>query len=141
MRRIESRLRKLEAQREVRDQPQVRGLASVWHCVPIERKKNLGPRERVVVDWYRNQGAMTYGRERITHDPEDQGRKCKAGGYLLDVLEELHQSCSRKEVAGSCGDCVDTPVCEQRPGDSSSGSGEGSSPQPAEAIVLDDVDI
>jgi hypothetical protein len=141
MRRNEFRLRKLEAQAELRDQPVCTGLANVWRHLPMERKKNLGPGERVVVDWYRNCGVMTYGRERITHDPKDQGRKCKAGGYLLDVLEELHRSCSHKDATGSCRDCVNTPVCEQRPDNPSSSFKEGSSPESVEMTVLDDFDV
>ena len=110
MRRMEFRLRKLETELKLRNQPQCMGLACVWHYLPFERKKNLGPGERVVVDWYRNHNAQTYGRERITDDPADQGHKCKVGGYLLNVLEELHRNCSRRDSTGSCGDCKGTPV-------------------------------
>ena len=138
MRRIESRVRKLEAQLQLDSQPQVRGLGCLWRRLSWERRRNLAPGERVVVDWYRNWGTMTHGRERITQDPEDHGRACKPGGYLLDVLEELHQSCSFKST-GSCGDCANTPVAEQVPSNCSSSSGEGAPISgPAESIILDD---
>ena len=112
MRCIESRLRKLEAQRELRDQPHCHGLAVVWWLLPFERKKNLVPPERVVVDWFRNSNSMTYGRERITCDTADKGRKCKPGGYLLDVIEEIHQGCFHREITGSCQICQNTPAAE-----------------------------
>jgi hypothetical protein len=80
---------------------------------------------------------MTHGRERITQDPEDHGRACKPGGYLLDVLEELHQNCSSKDKTGSCGDCANTPVAEQVPSDCSTSSGEGAPiPGSHEWIIL-----
>jgi len=134
MRRIETRIRKLEAELQLDGQPQVTGLACVWHCVPIERKKNLALGERVVVDWYRNWGALTHGRERVTQDPEDHGRACKRGGYLLDVLEELHQSCVCKNM-GSCGDCANTPVAEAAPAISSTTSEQGLVPTPGESML------
>jgi hypothetical protein len=135
MRRIESRIRKLEAQPQLDSQPEVRGLGCLWRRLPWERKQNLAPGERLVVDWYRNWGTMTHGRERVTQDPEDHGRACKRGGYLLDVLEELHQTCSRKATTGSCGQCVDTPVAESVPTSSSSTSEQGLIPAPAESIL------
>jgi hypothetical protein len=112
MRRIESRLRKLEARLELRNEPQCAGLAFVWHFLPLERKNNLGPGERVVVDWFRNSNSITQGRERITVDAADNGRKCKRDGYLLDVVAEIHQSCSHRESTGSCLTCRDTTVAE-----------------------------
>jgi hypothetical protein len=134
MRRIESRIRKIEAELQLGGQPRVTGLACVWHRVPIERKKNLGPGERVVVDWYRNWGTMTHGRERVTKDLEDHGRVCKRGGYLLDVLEELHQSCVSKG-RGSCGDCANTPVAEVAPAISSNTLEQELVPVPDESIL------
>lgn len=118
MRQIEKRLRKLEAKLKLRDQPRCSGLACVWHFIPIERRNNLAPGERIVVDWYRNGNSMTYGRQRITDDPADQGRKCKVGGYLLDVLKEIHQNCSHRERTGSCLVCKDTPLAEEPPNSS-----------------------
>jgi hypothetical protein len=134
MRRIESRIRKIEAELQLGGQPRVTGLACVWHRVPIERKKNLGPGERVVVDWYRNWGTMTHGRERVTQDPEDYGRACKRGGYLLDVLEELHHSCVHKGM-GSCGDCANTPVAEAARAISSNTLEQELVPAPGESIL------
>ena len=110
MRRIESRLRKLESALELRDRPQCRGLAVISRFVPFERKNNLGAGERVVVDWFRNSNSMTYGRERIVCDTADKGRKCKPGGYLLDVIEEIHQGCFHREITGSCQICRNTPA-------------------------------
>jgi hypothetical protein len=82
---------------------------------------------------------MTHGRERVTQDPEDHGRACKLGGYLLDVIEELHQNCSRKHETGSCGDCEDTPVAEQLISNCASIAGEGAPiSRSAESIILDD---
>jgi hypothetical protein len=115
MHRLESRLRKLEEQIESREEPECTGLASVWHRISIERRKNLAPGERIVVDWYRDRNSLTIGRERITDEPEDLGRRCKAGGYLLDVLEQIHQSCAQRGPFGSCAVCRNTPVAEAGP--------------------------
>jgi len=94
------------------------------HGPSLERRKNLAPGERVVKDWFRDSGGYVSGQYRITSDPADQGRRCKAGGYLLDVLEKVHKICSHRESMGSCLLCKDTPVAEERPTQPSS-SDEG----------------
>jgi hypothetical protein len=106
-----------------------------------ERRKSMQPDERIVVDWYRNYIGVTEGRNRITTDPADQGRKCTVGGYLLDVIEEIHQSCSHREQPGYCRICKDTPVAEKKVSDSPISSEDGSIPRPTEVTVPDDVDV
>src|ERR1700730_407765 len=87
-----NRLRQLEGKRFPPPSVSV-GLAYTWHRVDAARKQNLADGERIGVDWYREWNRIASGRERITSDPNDQGRRCKRGGYLLDVLQHLHQSC------------------------------------------------
>jgi hypothetical protein len=111
---IDRKLRKLEMAKASREQDVCRGLAAVMHGVPRERLQTLGPGERVVIDWYRDGGGMVWGRERITNDPTDKDRKCITGGYLLDVLKEIHQGCSHRLQSGSCLICKGTPVAEKR---------------------------
>jgi hypothetical protein len=135
MRRIESRLRKLEAQVAIRDRPTCDGVACVMHGVSEERRKNMSPNERIVVDWFRNRDHVTEGRKRITADPTDQGRKCTRNGYLLDVIEELHQSCFHREKPGHCWVCQDTPVAENKVSDPPTDSEEGSIPSAADLLL------
>jgi hypothetical protein len=114
MRGIENRLRKLESKRQAKQQPDV-GLAMVMHGLPLKRTQNLADGERVVIDWYRDFGGWVEGRERISSDPADRGHACKNGGYLIDVIQELHQTCSHRERSGSCRTCRGTLVAECRP--------------------------
>jgi hypothetical protein len=58
--------------------------------VEREQEGELAPGERVVEDWFRDCGPIVWARERVTTETEDQGRRCTAGGYLLDVLENSH---------------------------------------------------
>jgi hypothetical protein len=118
MRNIEIRLRKLEAKLNPPEKPVVIGLAVVANALPRERKKNLAPGERVVIDWYRNVNGVSWGRERISTDPADEGRHCRRGGCLFDVIQELHQACSYRVQAGSCSTCGGTPVAECSPQES-----------------------
>jgi hypothetical protein len=114
MRNIENRLRKMESR--LNTEPSVcTGLAMVRHGLPRERTKNLAMGERVVVDWFREIGGTLWGRERISSDPADQGRVCKKGGYLLDVIQEVHGGCRFREHIGACQTCEGTPVAEGRP--------------------------
>jgi hypothetical protein len=83
MRNIEIRLRKLEAKLNPPEKPVVIGLAVVANALPRERKKNLAPGARVVIDWYRNVNGVSWGRERISTDPADEGRHCRRGGLPL----------------------------------------------------------
>ena len=114
MRNIENRLRKLDAKLTPPEALNICGLATVAHGLPRERKNNLAPGERVVIDWYQDIGAVLWGRERITNDSTDRGRCCTRKGYLVDVIQELHKVCSYRQQTGSCFACQDTPVAESR---------------------------
>ena len=63
-----------------------------WICHSIEksRRRSLAPNERIVLDLYGEVDETCWARERITTDPEDQGR-CYAIG---DFPQELHPPCS-----------------------------------------------
>jgi hypothetical protein len=115
MRNIENRLRKVEAKLHPPKEVVVEALAMLAHVLPRDRVQNLAPGEHVVVDWYTHVNNMLWGRQRIATDPADQGRKCKWGGYLLDVIQELHQACPERERTGSCHTCRGTSVAECRP--------------------------
>jgi hypothetical protein len=108
---IENRLRKLESRLKPSEQPSVR-MAVVMHPLPGKRKRNLASGERVVVDWYRDFGGVIEGRERICTDQVDRGRVCKRGGFLIDVIQELHQTCGHRERTGSCRVCHGTPIAD-----------------------------
>jgi hypothetical protein len=84
----------------------------VFITCPIteERRRNLEPRERTVLDYFRQDGLLISAVERITTDPKDQGRRCEAGGYLEEVIRELHEDCYFRGRDGSCNSCHDTPV-------------------------------
>jgi len=69
--------------------------------------------ERAVLDIYRASGFVERARERITADPNDHGQSCEPGGFLLPVIEELHQSCEYHLRNECCNDCIGTPVCSQ----------------------------
>ena len=69
------------------------GLLLVWvtHAIKTARKNCLADGERVVCDLYAwHSSGVAYGRERITTDPADEGRRCEEGGCLEDVVRELH---------------------------------------------------
>jgi hypothetical protein len=78
--------------------------------LPDERLAELAPWERLVLDYFRQEGLLISAAERITSDPKDQGRRCEPGGYLEDVIRELHRDCYHRERAGFCATCADTPV-------------------------------
>lgn len=73
---------------------------------PIGAKEpaSLGPDERIVVDWIRNDEPYVLARERITSDPSDMGRRCARNGCLEDVVREFHEKCSYRH-RGTCRVC------------------------------------
>ena len=82
------------------------------HPLPKERIEKLAANERVVNDWYRDvAGGIVWSRERITTDPDDCGRRCEPGGYLIDVLQEIHRDCWHR-TKGVCRACTGTPIAE-----------------------------
>jgi hypothetical protein len=114
MRNIENRLRKLEAKRNPPNKPVVVGLATVTHRLPWERIQNLAAGEHMVIDWYRHLNGVSWGRQRISADPADHGRRCQQGGYLVDVMQELHLACPHHEGTGWCSTCRGTSITECR---------------------------
>jgi hypothetical protein len=106
MDRNETRLRKLELKRNPPQRVVATGLCTVAHSLPAERKTNLAAEERIVVDWYLHRNGVVWGRERITENPADQGRRCKRDGYLLDLLLELREACPHCEQVGSGCTCA-----------------------------------
>jgi hypothetical protein len=78
--------------------------------LPKEAKANLSADQRVVFDVYRDCNGMGCARERITDDPEDQGRAAEPGGYLEDVIREMHETCPLRDQPGWCAHCYGTPV-------------------------------
>jgi hypothetical protein len=94
------RLEKLER----RFQP-AGGVVHYWVSRDPEDRTGLAENERIVHDLYRQEAGMwALARERITTDPTDQGRRCPPGGYLEDVLREVHQECEWRGT-GLCGNC------------------------------------
>jgi hypothetical protein len=61
------------------------------------RRNALADNERIVRDLYRVDGSFGLARERITTDPADEGRSCLPGGYLEDVIRELHEVCDLRD--------------------------------------------
>jgi len=78
--------------------------------IPENSIARLAERERIVLDCYRNNRSFVLGRQRITEDPNDDGRQCRPGDYLLDVLWEVHAGCSHRQSPGQCSSCIGTPV-------------------------------
>jgi hypothetical protein len=72
--------------------------------------RKLGVNEHVVIDRFRDTGRVVWGQERITSDPDDDGRTCEPGGYILGLLERFHQTCHWRTVSGTCRMCAGTPV-------------------------------
>jgi hypothetical protein len=58
-----------------------------WICYSIDksRRRSLAPNERIVLDVYGEVGDTSWARERITTDPEDQGRCYAIGDYPLEL--------------------------------------------------------
>jgi hypothetical protein len=85
----------------------------VFVSCPIteERRRNLEPGEKVVLDYFRHSGGLLiYAAERVTTDAKDYGRRCEPGGFLEDVIRELHEECDFRERDGCCKTCENTPV-------------------------------
>jgi hypothetical protein len=66
--------------------------------------------ERIVVDQFRESRGVTWGRERVAIQLEDVGRSCHAGGYLEDVLREVHSQCRWRAREEGCRLCRGTAV-------------------------------
>ena len=82
----------------------------VWILVNVREQEQItvGPGERLVEDWYRDDNGVVSARLRVTADPQDEGRRCEPNGYLADVIRELHSACvHRAEGRGVCMKCVD----------------------------------
>lgn len=88
--------------------PQQRWPAMLWIMHPIEsvRRQRLGIGERIVDDWYKDFNGVVWVRERITSDPDDEGQRCKPGGVLQDVIQELHEKCAFRD-RGGCMSCTE----------------------------------
>ena len=89
---------------------QIHSTVFIWHWIPKERRENLAPGERIVLDHYRRSGCAISALQRITTDPNDQGRRCEPGGYIEDIIQRLHQACPLRETHGSCRTCEGTPA-------------------------------
>jgi hypothetical protein len=94
------RLEKLES----RFQP-AGGVVAYFVSRDPDDRTGLAENERIVHDLYRREGMWAWARERITTDPTDQGRCCPPGGYLEDVLREVHQDCKWRGT-GPCRTCA-----------------------------------
>jgi hypothetical protein len=95
LKRLESRLEEVNCR-----------VVLVWitHRVENARREALADNERIVRDLYREVRQCGSARERITTDPTDEGRECAPGGYLEDVIRELHENCEYRD-RGGCQDC------------------------------------
>jgi hypothetical protein len=76
------RLEQLEAQSK-RAKPTV--LIWIYHVIEKSRRQSLAANERIVLDVYGETGETGWARERITTDPQDEGRHYPPG----DLLEEF----------------------------------------------------
>src|SRR5437867_4025131 len=113
---MKRRLHRLERLKGQLIRPSARWPLMLWSMRPLpkERTANLPANERVVHDWYRDVRGIVWTRERITTDPDDHGRKCEPGGYLADVLQQIHRDCEYRSE-GSCRACAGTPLSEPPP--------------------------
>src|SRR6266851_9876295 len=102
MRSVEKRLWRLESKRSQSERLAIEGLATVAHVLPREHKESLAAGGRVVIDWYRIVSGVMWGRERLSYDLADRGQCCESNGYLIDAIQELHQTCSYRDKPGSC---------------------------------------
>jgi hypothetical protein len=78
--------------------------------IPENALDRLPDGQRIVLDCYRSDRNFVEARQRITQDPNDDGRQCEPGGYLLDVIREIHAGCIHRESAGHCNSCVGSSV-------------------------------
>jgi hypothetical protein len=92
------RLEKLEGQRQPCE------IGARWVSRDPDDRTGLAENERIVYDVYRQEGLWCSTRERITTDPNDEGRRCPPGGYLEDVIRELHEECEWRDK-GCCEIC------------------------------------
>jgi hypothetical protein len=71
----------------------------VWVVGPLpeQAKANLSADQRVVLDVFRDWHGTSWGRERITNDPDDQGRDLESGGDLENFPWEVDEGCSSRE--------------------------------------------
>jgi hypothetical protein len=67
---------------------------------------------KVVLDLFRNSGSVCWAKERLAVHPEDTGNRCEPGGYLPDVLLEIHESCPWHQEPGGCRLCEGTPIAD-----------------------------
>jgi hypothetical protein len=109
------RLKRLESRFEEVNCREV--LVWITHRVEDARREALADNERIVCDLYREVGQWGSARERIATDPADEGRECPPGGYLEDVIRELHENCEYRD-RGSCRDCrglehLFSPTCSE----------------------------
>jgi hypothetical protein len=82
----------------------------ISHPIAEERRRNLEPGERIVLDYFRHAGLLIHAAERVTTDPQDHGRRCEPEGFLEEVIRELHEDCYFRGRGGSCNCCQNTPV-------------------------------
>ena len=78
--------------------------------IPENALDQLPDGQRIVLDCYRNDRNFVEARQRITQDPNDDGHQCGPGGYLIDVIGEVHAGCIHRESAGHCRSYAGTPV-------------------------------
>lgn len=103
---LERRIRRLELVSTVRS---INEAVIILVDAP-DRDPELG--ERIVVDRFRDVGNITWSRERITAEPNDNGHRCERHGYLADVLAQIHEQCPWRETGGVCRMCHGTPIAE-----------------------------
>jgi hypothetical protein len=82
----------------------------VTEQIPENNLERLPEGQRIVLDWYRNRNNFVEARQRVTQDPTDDGRQCERGGYLLEVIREVHAGCIHRESMGHCSSCTGTPI-------------------------------
>jgi hypothetical protein len=82
----------------------------VTEQIPENNLGRLPDGQRIVLDCYRNRDNFVEARQRVTQDPNDDVRPRASGGYLLDVIREVHAGCIHRESAGHRSSCRGTPV-------------------------------
>ena len=80
--------------------------------IPENSITRLAEGARIVLDCYRNDRSFVLARQRVTQDPNDDGRQCRPGEFVLYVLREVHAGCSHRDNPGHCGGCFGTPVAD-----------------------------
>ena len=74
-------------------------LRTVWitECIDESRRQQMADGECIVLDWDREVNSEVFARERITADPNDQGRRCESnppwsrgyGEYAAPLILEI----------------------------------------------------